>query len=196
MRALLAHVHRRRAALAALGLALASARCGWQTYAVTRSVREVTGAKTRIHVITPVGGSLRSYRVIEVTPLVDLIGDGMPPSMERYVNDRMITALSGLPSSPAIEKAFADGDATVPTIAVDGFVDDYEAGSRAMRVVELGFNHIAVTLRIRLRDKRSGQVLGAASVTAEDDRASGTVRAAIDHASARIRAFVEAGYAR
>jgi hypothetical protein len=54
---------------------------------------------------------------------------------------------------------------------------------------------VAVTLRIRLRDKASGQLLGAASVTAEDDRASGTSKAAIDHATTRIRGFVETGYA-
>ena len=59
-----------------------------------------------------------------------------------------------------------------------------------------GFNHVAVNKRVRLRDKQSGQLLAAASVTAEDDRASGTTRAAIDHATARIRAFVETGYAR
>jgi hypothetical protein len=194
MRALLSHAHRRLRALTALCLVLASSGCAWQTYAVTRSVREATGAKTRLHVILPVGSSLRSYRVIEVRPLVDLIGERIPPSMEQYLNDRMIAALSSLSSSPRTEKAPADAEATAPTIAIDGFLDDYEGGSRPLRLVELGFNHVAVTLRIRVRDKQSGQVLGAASVTAEDDRASGTVRAAIDHATERIRAFVETGY--
>jgi hypothetical protein len=180
--------------VAALWLAFASWGCGWQTYAVTRSVREVTGAKTRLHVITPVGSSLRSYRVIEVTPVVDLIGERIPPPMARYLDDRLFSVLSGLPSSPTIVKPSADADGTAPTLVIDGFLDDYEAGSRSMRLVELGFNHVAVTLRIRLRDQSSGQLLGAASATAEDDRASGTTKAAIDHAIGRLRAFVETGY--
>ena len=110
--------------------------------------------------------------------------------MEQYLNERIVAALSSLPSSPTTEKAPADADAATPTMAIDGFLDDYDGGSRPLRLVELGFNHIAVTLRIRLRDKQSGQVLGAASVTAEDDRASGTVRAAIEHATAADSSFL------
>jgi hypothetical protein len=194
MRPVSQHSHSRGVSLAGLCLALAASGCGWQTYAVTRSVREVTGAKTRLHVVVPLS-SLTPYRVIEVTPLIDLIGDRLPPLMERYLDERMIQAFTGLPSSPATQKGPVDSDTGVPTLLVDGFLDDYDAGSRSLRVVELGFNHVAVTLRVRLRDKVSGQLLGAASVTAEDDRASGTTKAAIDHATARIRGFVETGYA-
>jgi len=196
MRGLLQHSHHRRVGLAGLCLALATSGCGWQTYAVTRSLREVTGAKTRLHVVVPLDCSLTSYRVIEVTPLADLIGERIPPPMERYLNQRVLQAFTGLPSSPATVTGPVDADTGAPALVVDGFLDDYDAGSRPLRVVELGFNHVAVTLRVRLRDKTSGQLLAAASVTAEDDRASGTTRAAIDHATARIRAFVETGYAR
>jgi hypothetical protein len=194
MRAVGQHSHGRSVGLAALCLALATSGCGWQTYAVTRSVREVTGAKTRLHVVVPLSG-LTPYRVIEVAPLANLIGDRLPPPLEQYLDERMIQAFTGLPSSPATHKGPVDSDVSVPTLVVDGFLDDYDPGSRSLRVVELGFNHVAVTLRIRLRDKASGQLLGAASVTAEDDRASGTSKAAIDHATARIRGFVETGYA-
>ena len=194
MRTVFRHWHRGSVGLAGLCLAVATSGCAWQTYAVTRSVREVTGAKTRLHVVVPIAASLRSYHVIEVTQVADLIGDRIPPSMERYLNERVLAAFSGLPSSPTTVPGPVD--AAVRALLVDGFLDDYDAGSRSLRVVELGFNHVAVTMRVRLRDKQSGQLLAAASVTAEDDRASGTTRAAIDHAAARIRAFVEAGYAR
>jgi hypothetical protein len=196
MRAALQQSHRRGVSLAGLCLAVATSGCAWQTYAVTRSVREVTGAKTRLHVVVPLGSSLWRYRVIEVTPIADLIGDRIPPPMERYLNERLLQAFTGLPSSAATVKGPAPSAAGVPALVVDGFLDDYDAGSRSLRVVELGFNHVAVTLRVRLRDQASGELLGAASVTAEDDRASGTTRAAIDHATAQIRAFVETGYAR
>jgi hypothetical protein len=194
MRTMFQHSHRRSIGLAGLCLALASSGCGWQTYAATRSVREVTGAKTRLHVVAPIAASLRAYRAIEVAPLADLVGDRIPPPMERYLNERLVKALSGLPAAPTTVPRPVDADAG--TVVVDGFIDDYDAGSRSLRIVELGFNHVAVTVRVRLRDKASGELLGAASVTAEDDRASGTTRAAIDHAAARIRAFVEGGYAR
>ena len=48
----------------------------------------------------------------------------------------------------------------MPTLVIDGFVDDYDPGSLPLRVVELGFNHVAVTVRIRLRDKQSGRIIG------------------------------------
>jgi hypothetical protein len=182
--------------VAVFGLALASVGCAWQTYAVTRSVREVTGAKVRLHVIVPMGVSLRRYDVIELTPLADLVGDRLPAPLERYLNERMIEVLGGLGSAPTTVVAAGDADPAAPALAIDRFLDDYDAGSRSLRVVELGFNHIAVTLRVRLRDKQTGDLLGAASVTAEDDRASGTTKAAIDHAVKRIGDFVRKGYAR
>lgn len=194
MRTVCQRWHCRSVSLAGLCLALATSGCGWQTYAVTRSVREVTGAKTRLHVVVPIASSLRPYHAIEVAPLADLIGDRIPPPMEQYLNERLVKALSGLPAAPT--NLSRPLDAEPGTVVVDGFIDDYDAGSRPLRVVELGFNHVAITIRVRLRAKASGQLLGAVSVTAEDDRASGTTRAAIDHAAARIRAFVEAAYAR
>jgi hypothetical protein len=193
MRTVIQRSHRHSASLAGLCLALATSGCGWQTYAVTRSVREVTGAKTRLHVVVPIS-SLRPYHAIEVAPLADLIGDHIPPLIEQYLNERLVKALSHLPASSTAARSPADAEAS--TLIVDGFLDDYDAGSRSLRIAELGFNHVAVTVRVRLHDKASGHLLGAASVTAEDDRASGTTRAAIDHAAARIRAFVESGYAR
>lgn len=194
---------RRLAALVAIAAALCSGGCAWQSYAVTRSIREVTGAKFRVHVIAPLGSRLARYRAIEVRPLDDLLGTRMPAEMQRYLHDRLLRVLDRLPSSPVIVAAddgetgvSAEPPAAVPTLVLDGFIDDYDAGSRALRAAELGFNHVAVTVRVRLRDQRTGRLLGAASVTAEDDRASGSTKAAINHLTDRIRDFVAGGYAR
>ena len=191
--------HRRLATAVAISAALSGSGCAWQPYVATRTVREITGAKLRFHVISPLATGLERYRVIEVGPLQDLIGARLPADMERYLDDRVLRALDALPSSPRVVAATSgardEPPATVPTLVIDGFIDDYDPGSRALRAVELGFNHIAVTVRVRLRDQQTGRLLGAASVTAEDDRASGTTKAAIDHLTSRIRAFVAKGYA-
>ena len=194
---------RRFVTVVAVAAALSGSGCAWQPYVATRTVREITGAKLRFHVIVPLDTSLARYRVIEVGPLQDLLGARLPADMERYLDAGIFGALGRLPSSPKVVAAAAGGvggvvdqpPPTEPTLVVDGFVDDYDPGSRALRAVELGFNHIAVTVRVRLRDRQTGRLLGAASVTAEDDRASGTTRAAIDHLTNRIREFVAKGYA-
>jgi hypothetical protein len=123
--------------------------------------------------------------------------------MEVYLNEQIMKALKGMPSSPTVvtsaEDAIGEADMTVansaiPTLVVEGELDDYDAGSLPLRVVELGFNHVAVTVRLRLRDKQSGRILAAASITTEDNRATGTTTTAIDHLAKRIRAFVGSGY--
>jgi hypothetical protein len=124
--------------------------------------------------------------------------------MSRYLNEQIATQLHNLSTAPAIVRlapaiSGQTGDelagATATTV-LEGDLEDYDPGSRSLRIIELGFNHIAVTVRFRLRDKQSGSLLGSASVTAEDDRASGTTAAAIDHAAEQIRVFMETGYGR
>jgi hypothetical protein len=188
-------------ALVACVAALGSG-CAWQPYVVTRAVRHVTGAKTRVHLIIPLAASLRAYRVIELRALSNQLPGRVPAAMARYLDDRIAKELGSLPSAPAIVRPVepdlnpgAPEPPAEPTLLVDGFLDDYDAGSLPLRIIELGFNHITVTARIRLRDKASERVLGSASITAEDDRETGTTKAAIDHLASRVRTFVVTGYA-
>jgi hypothetical protein len=176
----------RLAGAGAVALTVASSGCAWQTYAVTRTARELTGAKTRLHVIEPMASTLRAYGMIEFAPVVNLVGSRVPVTMVHYLHERITATLRALP---------ANADPAASTAVVEGFLDDYDAGSRAMRLAEIGFNHIAVTVRIRVLDKSSGRLLGAASITAEDDSASGTTTGAIDNAAERLRAFIATGYA-
>jgi hypothetical protein len=176
--------------------------CTWQGYAVTRGIRTVTGIRTDLHAIRPVTAPLRAYRIIEMHPLENLV-PAMPSELERYLNDTLAEQLHRLPSSPAIvrrdpEAPLEDsGDVeaeAAPTLVLDGFIDDYDPGYVGLRLVELGLNHQVVTVRIQLRDKQTGDIVGAASVTAQDNRAVGTVKATIGRLAARLRTFVEAGY--
>ena len=186
-----------------MGVALAISGCAWQPYVVTRSIRYATGVRTRFHPITPLASSLKAYRVIEMKPLDNLLPGHVPPRMEEYLDQQIMNALQGLASSPTVVRSAEDdireadvtgANGSIPTLVVEGYLDDYDPGSVPLRVVELGFNHVAVTVRLRLRDKQSGQILGAASITTEDNRATGTTKAAIDHLAKRIRTFVGSGY--
>ncbi|MEP6915033.1 MAG: hypothetical protein ABJC89_05280 [Acidobacteriota bacterium] len=198
-------LHRAALGAGAICAALLTSGCGWQTYAITRAARHVTGAKTRDHTLQPLASSLRGYRVIELHEFSNMLPGRVPAPMERYLGDRIARALSRITAAPVVERVSAldlavarlspDTRAEAVLLA-DGFLDDYEPGSRALRIVELGFNHVAVTVRMQLRDKQSNRLLGAVSVTAEDDRETGTTKAAIDRVASRIGRFVESGFAR
>ncbi len=164
----------------------------------------MTGGPTRTHTIVPLASSLRPYRVIETHPLEDEVGGRMPAEDERYLNQTLADQLGRVSSEPTVVRAgptgAAPGAARPPaaarTLVVDGSIDDYDPGYAGLRLVELGFNHMVVTARIRLRDKATGQVMGAASVTAQDDRVTATVRGTIWRLVAHLTSFVDAGYAK
>jgi hypothetical protein len=187
------------------GLAVGLAGCTWQGYAVSRGIRLVTGASTRVHVVVPITTSLRRYRVIEIHRLNNMLPGRIPPPLEDYVNDVLAGEWHRLPSAPAIVNAAAEpvagaagvsGVPRLPTLEFEGVIDDYDPGYLGLRLIELGFNHLVVTVSIQLRDKRTGTVVGAASITAQDDRPTATARAAIRRLAGQVRAFVRTGYAR
>ena len=187
--------------------ATASAGCAWQPYVVTRGIRHMMGNHTRVHQIVPLTTSLKPYRIVEVMPLQNLLGTAVPLTTERYINDRVAEGLRALPTSPQVIAVITDPatqsasvTSTAPpgwsarTLLVEGYIDDLDAGSLPLRVAELGFNHVAVTVRIRLRDKTTSQVVSAASFTAQDDRVTASANGAINNVAKRIRTYVESGY--
>jgi hypothetical protein len=196
-----------RVALVVTVTAAASA-CAWQPYVATRTIRHFTGNPTRFHSIVPLTASLKRYRVVEVTPLQNLLDSAIPAATKQYIDQRVVDRLRSLPAAPHVivlteHPLGIDADAPAaapvpgaPTLRVDGFIDDFDAGSLPLRLAELGFNHVAVTVRIRLRDKATSQIIGAASFTAQDDRITASTTAAINHVASRIGDFVESGYER
>jgi hypothetical protein len=186
-----------------LGLAVSAAGCSWTGYSVTRGIRAITGGPTRTHTIVPVTSSLRRYRIIEAHPLEDEIGGRMPADDERYLNQVLADELGHVSSNPKVVRPVPAGAGAAPpsvpaapTLVVEGSIDDYDPGYAGLRLIELGFNHMVVTARIRLRDKATGRVMGAASVTAQDDRVTATVRGTIWRLVEHIKSFVGAGYAK
>jgi hypothetical protein len=177
-----------------LGLTVCFAGCSWQPYVATRALRQFTGAPTRFHMLTPLHESLKTFRTIEVKPLENLVGNHLPAPMERYLNERVMHELQSLKSTPKVEAYDESAPLQESALVFEGFIDDYDPGYVGLRLLEFGFNHIAVTVRFQLRDKKSGEIVGAASVTAQDDRATGTTRGAVDRLAKRIHKFVNPGY--
>ncbi len=169
--------------------------CGWQGYLVTRGINHFTGKPTRFHSIVPLTDALDGYRVVEVKPLENLLGGQIPSQMEEYLNDQIARQLQSVKSKPEIVKlGETQTTDSRPTLVFDGYIDDYDPGYVGLRLVELGFNHVAVTVRFQLRDKQTGQIVGAASITAQDNRVTATPKAAMNTIAKRIRGFVSSGY--
>ena len=145
--------------------------------------------------------SLTSFRTIEVKPFDNLVGNHIPTQMEQYLNQRMMSEFQSLKSSPKIEpydeflpQEGVPGTPAESALIFEGFIDDYDAGYAGLRMVELGFNHVAVTVRFQLRNKQTGEILAAASITAQDDRATATTKGAIDRITKRIHKLVNSGF--
>jgi hypothetical protein len=191
-----ATVCRRSAAgfLFLLALAASLASCSWRPYVATRVLRQFTGAPTRFHMLTPLHESLKAFRAIEVKPLENLIGNHLPAPMERYLNERVMHELQSLKSSPKVEAYDESAPSQEFALVFEGFIDDYDPGYVGLRLLEFGFNHIAITVRFQLRDKKTGDIVGAASITAQDDRATATTKGAVDRLAKRIHKFVNPGY--
>ena len=179
------------------------AACTWQEYAVSRGIRTVTGARTQLHCIVPITTPLRTYRVIETQRLRNLAPGTMPSDLEEYLNDALDEQLRLLAAAPTIvherdpapmaDESLVRSIPTVPTLAFGGFIDDYDPGYIGLRLVELGFNHMVVTVRIRLLDKSTGQTMGAASITAQDNRVTATSKGTIDRLAHRVARFLDTG---
>jgi hypothetical protein len=177
--------------------------CGWQSYAVTRTARHFTGVTTRVHVISPLVASLREYRVIELSPVANLLPAHAPAAVSRDLDARLERALGSMPTGPRVDRMSADVPSSgadrvesEPAVVIDAALDDFDAGSRVLRVFEVGFNHVAVTVRVQASRRDNGDVLGAISVTAQDDRESGSTSAAMDRVVRAIGSWVKDGYAR
>lgn len=175
--------------------------CSWQTYAVSRGIRHLTGAPTRFHTIVPLSGRLQQYRAIEVQPLDNLILGLLPEKMETYIDDQIFKDLQSIKAKPKVVRYSdfppAGDDASAyagPSLVFRGYVDDFDAGYASLRLAEIGFNHVAVTIRFELRDKQTGEVVAAASITSQDDRSTGTTKSAVNKIARRIGSFVNSGY--
>ena len=182
-------------------LAFVTSGCSVRSYGIGRGIRYVTGASTHVHVVVPVDSTLKRYHAVEARHFENLVGTRLPPDLEHYLNDQWVRRLQALPVPVAAAQVDLEreGDAGAParspTLLCGGFVDDYDPGYPWLRLAELGFNHLVVTVRIQCRDERTHRVLGAASVTVRDGRVTATGRAAIDRVVRQAEKWLRTGFA-
>lgn len=187
----------RRFKMAIIGLLLLNAGCPWRPYVMDRTFRQVTGQKIRLHRVLPVSDDLSRYRILEVQPLENMMLDQITPDLRYYLENKIFEALSDAKRFDQVVRAEPAGSPEEPpeepTLVLEGAIDDYHPGYVGLRIFELGYNHISLTIRFQLRDKQTGDVLGSASVTVHENRPNGTPRGAANRVAKEIRKYLRSG---
>jgi hypothetical protein len=167
-------------------------------YVPTRTAREFLGERTNVHPIVPITADLRQYKVIAIKHLDNLMLDAMPVRMYDYLNGQLVKEISRRKLFNEVvriedEAELGPKHETPPTLVLDGFVDNYNPGSRGLRLIEMGLNHAVVTIRFQLRDRQTDAVVGSASITVYERAARKTVKSAIERATKTAAEFIKQG---
>ena len=200
-----------KAVLFVLGIGVAAVNFGCSTRSVITSVpsrifREVHGLRVRSYQITPVIDDLRLYRRIEIRPLENLLLDQIPEPTVRQLNTEIINRTRSLNRFDRItqvdeatgppERALKQSDPKVssaespPELVMEGYIDDYTPGIPALRYIEQGNNHAVLTVRIRLKDKQTAQLLGEINITVENTRVTSNVERMVSKVAEEVACYV------
>jgi hypothetical protein len=168
------------------------------SFSPTRIAREFTSEQTNFHTTTPIRGDLRRYKVIAVKKFENLMLDEMPVGVFNFLNDQLIKEISQKELFQEVhpfqyEEELEPRESAPPTLVLAGYVDNYNPGSRGLRVLELGLNHAVVTLRFQLQDWQTQQTLASASVTVYERASSKTAITAIHRAARSVAEFIRKG---
>jgi len=169
----------------------------------------VHGLRVRSYQITPLSDDLRQYRRVEIRPLENLMLNEVPESVVKQLHAEIInrirsgnhferiaqvaeptdpTASVNSESSPDVHNA--DNDDSTQELVVEGYLDDYTPGIPALRYIEQGNNHAVLTLRIALKDKLTGRILGEKNITVENTRVTSNVERMVTKAAKEVARFV------
>ncbi|HSP05619.1 MAG TPA: hypothetical protein VLR94_00500 [Acidobacteriota bacterium] len=162
----------------------------------TRVLREVEGQKAYVHPTVPIRNDAAKYNVLAVEKLENLMLDEIPTNLYNDLNTEIVQDIAQkkifkqvLPIQDPAE--LQSGDEDPPTLILDGYVDDYSAGSEILRVAELGLNHAVVTVRIELKDASTADVLGAATITVYERGIARSGKTAVHKAAATVAAYLQ-----
>ncbi|PWT91852.1 MAG: hypothetical protein C5B54_04535 [Acidobacteria bacterium] len=163
----------------------------------TRTFREISGQRTYVHPTVTPNPSLIEYKTIAVKKLDNLMLDEIPVAKYKELNDEILKNLSRkklfsqvLPIQDEVE---LDHSTENRVLILEGSVDDYSAGSRALRAAELGLNHAVITIRIDLKDASTQEVLGAATITVYERGVIKSGKSAVHKAAETAVDFVHKG---
>jgi hypothetical protein len=203
-----------RSVLFVLSIGVTAVNLGCSVRSITTSVpsrifREVHGLRVRSYQITPLSDDLRQYRRAEIRPLQNLMLNEVPESVVEQLHAEIIkrirsgnrferiaqvaeatdpTASFISESSPDLHNT--DNDNSTRELVVEGYLDDYTPGIPALRYIEQGNNHAILTLRISLKDKLTGRILGEKNITVENTRVTSNVERMVIKAAKEVARFV------
>lgn len=169
-------------------LVLGSAGCVAQTLITQiplKSIRETTGQQSNFHTVVPIKKDLSQYRRLVVMNFDNLMADVVPVEALNHLNDEMFNEMARRKMFSQVVRAGNQAEwlgKDSSTLILDGVLDDYEDGSRGLRVPEMGLNYAIVTIRIRLRDGQTAGVVGSASISIYERGVSRTVESAMNKA--------------
>lgn len=200
------HLVRALLAMAGLGLATVGVGCSVRSVATSvppRIFREVHGLRVRSYQIKPVADDLRTYKAIEIRNLDNLMLDEIPAQSVAELNAGIVKRIKALnrfdhvaefdragdvPEKQAIDEVAVAG--SEPTLVVEGYIDDYTPGIPKLRYIEQGNNHAVLTMRITLKDKQTGRVLGQMNITVENTRITSNVERMVDKSAEEVASYV------
>jgi hypothetical protein len=124
--------------------------------------------------------------------------DEMPVGVYNLLNDQLVKEISQKKLVQEVfpfqyEEELEPKESAPPTLVLTGYIDNFNPGSRGLRVLELGLNHAVVTLRFQLQDWQTQETVASASVTVYERASSKTVTTAIHRATRSVADFIRKG---
>ena len=174
---------------------------GVVTSAPQRLFREVHALRVRSYQITPVTDDLRQYKAIEIHRLDNLMLDEIPAQSVEQLNSRIVEEIKSLNHFDSITEVEGTSDAPgrqtnqpgnviAPTLVIEGYIDDYTPGIPSLRYIEQGNNHAILTVRITLKDKQTGSVLGQKNITVENSRVTSNIKRMVNRSAEEVAGYV------
>jgi len=172
----------------------------------SRVFREVHGLRVRSYQLTPVTNDLRQYKAIEIHKLNNLMIDEIPARSVEQLNVGIVQQIRALNYFDHI--AVIDGandsqekqanqpseeitDAVLqPTLALEGYIDDFTPGIPKLRYIEQGNNHAILTVRMMVKDKLTARVLGQMNITVENTRITSNVERMVVKSAEEVARYV------
>jgi hypothetical protein len=161
-----------------------------------QAIHEAEGQRAYVHPVAPPKHELLKYKIIAVKQLENLMQDEIPPQEYELLNRQIVEQISHeklfheiLPITDEAE--LDDSQINSPVLLLDGFIDNYNAGSRALRLAELGLNHGVVTIRVELRDSATHEILGSASISVYERGVLRGENSAVHKAAKTVAEFVK-----